>query len=297
MAVTALREVTLGVRAIEPRRAAYEACGLSVIAAGTFSPMTASRLFDTHVSPTAVVLGRLDDAQSLRIRLVSLTELQWRAPRSGSESGPLGIEFGTSDPTQASRALCAAEGSVPVETPIGMNEGIRGNRALMRNAEGDLATLTTNPEGGPSAKILPTAIHLAVHNLAACVHFMADLLDHDCARHDRMAPWMSSVLGCETGASVGIAVATARNGNTSACSFVEIEASPRPMVQIPGVAPGICRLRFDTTDMDATLSRVPGAGGSLVRGPASIDDPVLGGGLVAMVRSPFGLLIEIWQTQ
>jgi len=296
MAVTALREVTLGVRAIEPRRAAYEACGLSVIAAGSFTPMTASRLFDTHVSPTCVVLGRADTAQSLRIRLVSLTELQWRALRSGSESGPLGIEFGTNDAAQASRALCAAEGSVQVETPISIGQEAAGDPTLVRSAEGDLATLT-NLESPSSVKLLPTAVHLAVHNLAACVHFMADLLDHDCARHDRAAPWMSNVLGAEAGASIRVAVATAKGGNTSACSFVEIEPSPRPMVQIPGVAPGICRLRFDTTDMDATLSRVPGAGGSLVRGPASIDDPVLGGGLVAMVRSPFGLLIEIWQTQ
>ena len=54
--------------------------------------------------------------------------------------------------------------------------------------------------------------------------------------------------------------------------------------------------KHDTTDLHLTLGRVPGGGGSLVRGPASIDDPVLGHGMVAMVRSPFGVLIELWQT-
>jgi predicted enzyme related to lactoylglutathione lyase len=69
------------------------------------------------------------------------------------------------------------------------------------------------------------------------------------------------------------------------------------MTQTPSLASGICRLRYDTSDLHDTLSRVPGGGGSLVRGPASIHDPVLGNGLVALVRSPFGILIELWQRE
>ena len=68
------------------------------------------------------------------------------------------------------------------------------------------------------------------------------------------------------------------------------------MPQTPSLGRGICRLRYDCGDLHAVLARVPGGGGSLVRGPASVDDPVLGQGIVAMIRSPFGILVELWQT-
>jgi len=78
--------------------------------------------------------------------------------------------------------------------------------------------------------------------------------------------------------------------------FMEFERRREAMAQTPARARGLCRLRYDTTNLHATLERVPGGGGSLVRGPASVDDPILGQGLVALVRAPFGVLIELWQT-
>jgi predicted enzyme related to lactoylglutathione lyase len=77
---------------------------------------------------------------------------------------------------------------------------------------------------------------------------------------------------------------------------MEFEPRREPMAQFPSRSRGLCRLRYDATDLQATLERVPGGGGSLVRGPASVNDPILGRGLVALVRAPFGVLIELWQT-
>ena len=293
MAATVLREVTLGVRAIEPRQTAYEACGLKAIASGPLTSMTASRLFDTHVPPRTVVLSRGASPEDLRIRLISLTDLQWRAPRATGESGPIGIEFTTQDREKAVHLLTPLGSSVPEATPD--HADTFEATTLVRTHEGDVIAITERPGTSETLPAVPTTVHLAVHNLGACVHFMRDLLELEPSRSEpQPSTWIARALGADPTARIDLAIAGTDRASTS---FAQAAPSPKPMAQIPGVAPGICRLRFDTSDMDATLSRVPGAGGSLVRGPASIDDPVLGGGLVAMVRSPFGLLIEIWRTQ
>jgi catechol 2,3-dioxygenase-like lactoylglutathione lyase family enzyme len=143
----------------------------------------------------------------------------------------------------------------------------------------------------------PLHASFIVTNLDACTHFMRDVLEHEILLADTCAgPPFDTLLGRPADVSFRFAMPHRPDWPTGRTVFMEFEKRPEPMAHIPALARGICRLRYDTTDLHATLARVPGGGGSLVRGPASIDDPVLGQGLVAMVRSPFGVLIELWQT-
>jgi catechol 2,3-dioxygenase-like lactoylglutathione lyase family enzyme len=175
--------------------------------------------------------------------------------------------------------------------------------AFGRVSDGDFIVLVervnaTTPYGAFGTDCSePLHATFVVTNLEACVHFMRDLLEHEVSLEENCAsPLFDRIFGLS---DVSFRFALARktpDHQTGRLVFMEFQKRPEPMAQVPGLSPGLCRLRYNTTDLHSTLSRVPGAGGSLVRGPASVDDPVLGPGLVAMVRSPFGVLIELWQT-
>ena len=60
MAVSSLREVTIGVQDLHTRTKLFESgCGLSVLESGRLASMTAARLFETQIGPNAAILGRL----------------------------------------------------------------------------------------------------------------------------------------------------------------------------------------------------------------------------------------------
>ena len=142
----------------------------------------------------------------------------------------------------------------------------------------------------------PLHASFIVTNLDACTHFMSDVLEHETLIQDSCSgPPFDRLLGLPHDVSFRFAMPHRPGVATGRVVFMEFEKRRQPMAQTPGLARGLCRLRYDTQDLHVTLARVPGGGGSLVRGPASVDDPILGRGLVALVRSPFGVLIELWQ--
>jgi catechol 2,3-dioxygenase-like lactoylglutathione lyase family enzyme len=187
--------------------------------------------------------------------------------------------------------------------PAGAPPGPRRYETFGRAPDGDFIVLIERVDAatpyGTFATDCSEPLHASfvVTNLDACVHFMQEVLEHETLLKDTCSgPPFDVLLGVPEDVSFRFAMPHHPGFATGRTVFMEFQKRLEPMAQTPGLGPGICRLRYDTTDLHSTLSRVPGGGGSLVRGPASLDDPVLGQGLVAMVRSPFGVLIELWQT-
>ena len=309
--VTPLREITVGVRDIEARAAVFESgCGMSVLRTGALSSMAASRLFDTHVRPKATLMGRPDVPGSPRIRLVEAVGGSSARPSGLDDPGPLAIGFttvGIRNVHARLEGMGIAFVSPPLEVPpmgaTGTPSAPERYEAFGRAADGDFIVLVERLNAATPYGTFGTDCSEPLHatfvvtNLDACGHFMRDVLEHEVLVDDHCSsPRFDAVFGL-TDVSFRFALAHHPPHPTGRLVFMEFQKKPEPMAQTSGLAPGICRLRYDTSDLHSTLSRVPGGGGSLVRGPASIDDPVLGQGLVAMVRSPFGVLIELWQTR
>jgi len=313
MSVSALREITIGVRDVPARMRLFQTgCGLSVLSSGAMDSMTAGRLFDASSSLEAARLGRPDVTDSPRIRLVQTGAIEASRPSGLRSAGPLGVGFTTreinkvhsrvasggvrfvSPPILLTPMAAAAAGSTP--------PGPQRFEAFGRAEDGDFIVLiervnAATPYGTFGTDCSePLHASFVVTNLDVCQHFMNDVLEHETLIADTCSgPPFDDLLGLSPDVSFRFAMSHRAGHPTGRIVFMQFEKRPEPMAQIPSLTRGICRLRYDTTDLHQTLARVPGGGGSLVRGPASIDDPILGGGLVAMVRSPFGVLIELWQ--
>lgn len=315
MAVSSLREITVGVRDLEGRARQFEGgCGLSVLASGALTSMTANRLFDAHVAPKATILGRPDVPGSPRVRLVESNQALPARTRGLSEPGPLGIGFTTRGIAEVHKRM-EGTGLRFVSPPIlltpmtaaktgGAPPGPQRFEAFGQAADGDFIVLIERVNAETPYGTLGTDCSEPLHasfivtNLEACVHFMTDVLEHETLINEACSgPPFDVLLGLRADVSFRFAMPHRPGFPTGRLVFMEFERKLQPMAQTPSLTRGICRLRYDTTDLHATLSRVPGGGGSLVRGPASTDDPVLGAGLVAMVRAPFGVLVELWQTE
>lgn len=315
MAVTSLREITVGVRDLPGRTALFEGgCGLAVIRTGPVSSIVASRLFDTHTTPKATLMGRPDVLGSPRIRLIETPDGPPARPQGLGGPGPLGIGFTTVGIRDVHTRLeqsgvCFVSPPLlltpmPAAQPSGAPPGPRRYETFGRAPDGDFIVLIERVDAatpyGTFATDCSEPLHASfiVTNLDACAHFMREVLEHEILLESTCSgPPFDTLLGMPEGATFRFAMPHRPGFVTGRTVFMEFRKRPEPMAQTPGLTRGICRLRYDTTDLHSTLSRVPGGGGSLVRGPASVDDPVLGQGLVAMVRSPFGVLIEIWQTR
>ncbi|MBX7183679.1 MAG: VOC family protein [Vicinamibacteria bacterium] len=313
MSVTSMREITIGVRDLTARAALLESgLGLTVLRTGLMTSSVASRLFDAHTIPRAALMGRPDVEGSPRIRLVEVLGALHGRERVGAP-GPLGTGFTT---TGISKIHARLQGlgvrflsdplllAPPREEAIpGAPPGPRRYEAFGRFADGDFVVLIERVGADTAYGTLtsdssePLHASFVVTNLNASLHFMREVLEHETLLAESCSgPPFDELLGRPEGASFRFAMSHRPGFVTGRTIFMEFEKRLEPMTHTPGLGPGICRLRYDTTDLHATLARVPGGGGSLVRGPASVDDPVLGQGLVAMVRSPFGVLIELWQT-
>ncbi len=313
MTVSSLREITIGVQDLDQRARQFAAgCGLSVQALARLTPVTANRLFDAHESPRAAILGRPDVMDAPRIRLVECPEVRPSRPGGIGEPGPLGIGFATAE-IEAVQGRLAEQGVDFVSPPGRAAAGEKGAggseppgtqrfQSFGRCADGDMTVLSprirpTTPDGFPASDCSePLHASFVVTNLDAGRHFMEDVLEHETLMDEfRSGPPFGGLPGLDEDVSFRWAMFQQPGRATGRCLLLEFERNPFPMAPTSSLRRGICRLRYDTTDMHHTLGRVPGGGGTLVRGPASIDDPVLGRGLVAMIRSPFGVLIELWE--
>jgi catechol 2,3-dioxygenase-like lactoylglutathione lyase family enzyme len=313
MAVTSLREITVGVRDLPARTALFESgFGLTVLRTGLVTSSVASRLFDAHTIPRAALMGRPDVEGSPRIRLVEVLGALPGRQQIGAP-GPLGIGFTTRGITEVHtrlQGLGVRFVSDPLllnppraEALLGAPPGPRRYEAFGRTADGDFVVLIERVGADTAYGTLssdcsePLHASFVVTNLDASLHFMREVLEHETLLAESCSgPPFDELLGAPEGASFRFAMSHRPGFVTGRAIFMEFQKRLEPMTQTPGLGPGICRLRYDTTDLHSTLARVPGGGGSLVRGPASVEDPVLGQGLVAMVRSPFGVLVELWQT-
>ena len=314
MGATSLREITVGVSDLQARTALFEnGCGLTVMRTGPLSSIIASRLFDTHKTPKATIMARPDVQGSPRIRLIEVLDGSPARPQGLKTPGPLGVGFTTIEIRDV-HARLERSGVRFVSPPLlltpmspalasGAPPGPQRYEAFGRTVDGDFIVLIERINAGtPYGTFVtdcsePLHASFVVTNLAACTHFMREVLEHEILLAETCAGTPFDVLlGLPEDVSFRFAMAHHPSFATGRTVFMEFQKRLEPMAQTPGLGLGICRLRYDTTDLHSTLSRVPGGGGSLVRGPASVEDPVLGHGLVAMVRSPFGVLIELWQT-
>lgn len=314
MTVSSLREITVGVEDLEARVGQFETgCGLSVLASGALSSLTTTRLFETQGAPRVAVLGRPDVLASPRIRLIEVAGLAPSRPNGIASPGPLGVGFTTRGIAAVHARLEASSLRfvspplllTPMATapPENARTGPQRFEAFGQTKDGDYIVLiervnAETPYGTMKGDCSePLHASFIVTNLDACVHFMNDVLEHETLIQDACAgsPF-DALLGMPPEVSFRFAMPHRKGFPTGRTVFMEFERKREPMAQTPSLARGICHLRYDTTDLHVTLTRVPGGGGSLVRGPASVDDPVLGRGMVAMVRSPFGVLIELWET-
>jgi catechol 2,3-dioxygenase-like lactoylglutathione lyase family enzyme len=311
MSVTTLREITIGVRDLSNRIAFFQSgCGLSLLRRGSLSSLAATRLFDLHAPPTAAQLGRPDVPDSPRLRLIQVAGETPPALRGLNDPGPLGTGFttvGIRNVQARFEQLGVAFASPPLPLPpmgaSGTPKAPERYESFGRTDDGDFIILVERVNAsipyGTFGTDCSEPLHatITVTNLDACAHFMRDVLEHEVLVEENCAdPRFDALFGLPE-VSFRFALAHLKpDHRTGRLVFMEFQKRLEPMVRTPALSQGICRLRYDTTDLHETLTRVPGGGGSLVRGPASVDDPVLGQGLVAMVRSPFGVLIELWQT-
>ncbi len=314
MSVSSLREITVGAADLEGRTALFEkGCGLKAMASGLLAPMTASRLFDLHEAPGATVLGRPDLPDSPRVRLVEARDVPPSRTLGIEAPGPLGIGFTTLG-IDGVRTRLEQLGVHFVSPPVllspmsapmldGVPPGPKRYETFGRTVDGDFIVLiervnAETPYGTIGVDCSePLHASFVVTNLDTCIHFMNDVLEHETLLADTCAGSPFDVLlGQPPEVSFRFAMPHRPGCSSGRLVFMEFERRREAMAQTPSRARGLCRLRYDTTNLHATLERVPGGGGSLVRGPASVDDPILGQGLVALVRAPFGVLIELWQT-
>lgn len=310
--VSALREITIGVSNLEARVEQFrEGCRLDVLSQGAIAPLTATRLFDLSGAPSVAILGRKDIGDAPRLRLVSAGAVPPSRTSGLKTPGPVGVGFTTlgiggvharlaglgvsflSPPTLLTPIGVTAEGAPP---------GPRRFEAFGRAEDGDFIVLiermnAATPYGTFGSDCSePLHASFVVTNLEATVHFMKDVLEHEILISETCAgPPFDALLGLDEDVSFRFAMPHHPAHATGRTVFLEFEKKLEPMAPTPSLSRGICRLRYETTDLHQTLARVPGGGGSLVKGPSSIDDPVLGSALVALVRSPFGVVIELWE--
>jgi catechol 2,3-dioxygenase-like lactoylglutathione lyase family enzyme len=313
MGVSVLREVMVGVDDLPARTAQFESgCGLTTIVSGPLTTITVNRLLETQGVHRAAILGRRDSPESPRLRLVEAHGLPPARPRGIGDAGPLGVGFETrgiekvrARLERSSVRFVSRPLALPFPTLIGSGDPERAStlETFGQSSDGDFIALFQEEDAGPAAVDIsqgdgagPFHAMFVVTNVESSLHFMTDVLQHEGKLGGRGhgSPFRE-LFGLPADVSIRVASSSHASSSDGRVAFIEFEKRAQPMAHTPGLCRGLCRLRYDTTDIHATLARVPGGGGSLVRGPASVEDPVLGQGLVAMIRAPFGIVLELWE--
>lgn len=315
MSASAVREICIGVRELGTRIHLYESClGLKVIRSGTISGSTALRLWGSAEERKAALMGRPDVPGSPQLRLVEChDETPARSGLGLAMPGPLGVGF-TTRGINGPHARLTRAGIDFVSPPIlltpmahasteGAPQGPERYETFGRTPDGDFIVLiervrATTEYGRLDVSDCSEPLHFSfvVTNLDACTHFMADVLDQATLLADRCSgsPF-DRLLGLSPNVSFRFAMTHHSAYPTGRSVFMEFDARGTSMPLVPAGGRGLHGVRYDCDDLHATLARVPGGGGTLVKGPASIDDPLLGRAVIATIRSPFGLVFELWQ--
>jgi hypothetical protein len=137
-----------------------------------------------------------------------------------------------------------------------------------------------------------------VPDLAAASSFMATALEHEVLfREDCSGPEFEELMAIPEQTRFRFEMLGHPDRSTGRSILIEYEdGQPGPVFAQPPIR-GLHALRFDTSDLETTLALITRAGGSVLRGPALIDSPAVGRGQAAAVKSPLGILLEIWQPQ
>jgi catechol 2,3-dioxygenase-like lactoylglutathione lyase family enzyme len=311
MGVSALCEIMVGVQDLPSRVAQFESgCGLVVLSSGALTAVTVNRLLEVQGPHRAAILGRAGIPESPRLRLVETQGLPPARSRGAEGPGPLGVGFETRRITEVREGLERSSVrflSPPLALPFptlasSHDSETSGLKTFGQSSDGDFIALFQETEASATADDVPADCSGPFHalfvvtNLESSLHFMTDVLQHEARMGGRgVGSSFPQLFGLPQEASARIASSSHPSAPGGRVVFIEFERRAQPMPHTPGLCRGLCRLRYDTTDIHATLARVPGGGGSLVRGPASVEDPVLGQGLVAMIRAPFGIVVELWE--
>ena len=312
-ATTSLREVAIGVAGIDRSLELYRhGLGFEVIRRGLVSAVEACALWGQDEAFETVTVGRpaLEGAPTLR--LLECHGAPARAAADTRSPGTLGVGV-TTDAIDRVHARLAAAGlrfqSPPVElTPepvAGESVGPRRFEAFGQAPDGEFIVLierrdAPEPYGTIAAEPFRTSepLHCShvVADRAAAGRFMEQALDHQVLFEEELSgPELDRLMGLPSGSRLGFQMLAHPDYPTGRIIFIEYPEHDDAPAFIEPPARGLHALRYDCRDLDRSLVRVSDAGGELLREPANLDSGALGRGRVATIRSPIGVLLELWQ--
>lgn len=309
MTISALREVAVGVADLDRRTAFYrDTFGLSVVREGAIAADVAHALYGLDRPIPSRTLARTDVPDSVRIRLLSWPGEEGRPSRDLRWPGPVGIGFTTAS-IQPVFERVAQAGVQFISPPVKLTPGSGPDdpfryEVFGRAEDGEYLVLiergnTPIPYGAISPDFgVSEPLHTshAVLDLVACHRFLREVLRHEVLVHEHCeGPLFERLMGLPPGQRFDFDMLwdpTFPTGRIVLMQFDGVAAEPA-RVQPP--ARGICSLRYDTSDLTELLPRIAAAGGQLLRGPVTVNDPALGSGQVVTVIPPIGVLFEIWE--
>ena len=309
---TALREVAIGVEKLEESLDFYRRdLGLEVVRWGSVSATEARALWGLHEVFETATVGRPGLQGAPVIRLVESQGSPARAPSDTRTPGTLGIGF-TTDAIDEVHARLGTTGlrfqSAPVElTPepvAGETVGPRRFEAFGQAPDGEFIVLierrnSPEPYGtitGPWRTSEPLHCSHIVADRAAAGRFMEQALDHEVLFEEELGgPELDRLMGLPAGSRLGFQMLAHPRFATGRIIFIEYPELDATPTFIEPPTRGLHALRYDCRDLDIGLARVIEAGGEILREPASLTCPALGSGRVATIRSPIGVLLELWQ--
>ncbi|GIW05216.1 MAG: hypothetical protein KatS3mg060_0021 [Dehalococcoidia bacterium] len=309
MTISALREIAIGVADLDKRTAFYrDIFGLTVIRESTISSDIARALYGLADPIPSRTLARTDVPSSVRIRLMRLEGEEGRPSRDLRWPGPVGIGFTTAS-IQPVFERVAGAGVQFISPPVKLTPGSGPDdpfrfEAFGRAEDGEYIVLiergnTPVPYGDISAASgvsQPLHTSHAVLDLAACNRFLHDVLGHEVLVHEHCeGPLFEELMGLPPGQRFDFDMLWDPGFSTGRIVLMEFEGIVADPASVHPPTRGICALRYDTSDLTALLPRIEPAGGRILRGPVTVDDPALGRGQVVAVMSPIGTLFEIWE--
>lgn len=317
MTVRALAEIGIGVASLgESLRLYRDVLGFEALVEGEIEAETAP-LVGTGRGSAAVLLGRPAVAGAARLRLVETSAPPSRPHGDTTALGPLGVGFTCRD-IAAAHARLGATGvsfcSPPIELTPEPEEGeidLTGPRrfeAFGQAANGELVVLIER-RNAPDAYgtlddhwLTSEPLHTShiVADLAAASRFMVEALEHRVIfRETCQGEDFERLMGLGPGAAFRFEMLQHPEHHTGRIIFIEyLEPAARKTIaaaSATGLGRGIQSLRYDTSDLETTLAAVTEAGGELLLEPRDLASAVLGGGRVAVVGSPLGVRLELWQ--
>lgn len=309
---TGLQEIVIGVANVEQSLHLYGfGLGLDLYQRGSLAPQITTALWGCQSSIEVAILRRNSGPEVPRIRLIGVNGRASRPTRSTSTPGPLGIGFttqGIGSVHQRLKDLGVEFLSAPIElTPE--PEGPTGPRrfeAFGQAPDGEFVVLierqnVDTPYGSISERWQtsePLHTSHVVSDLAAASRFMTDVFAHEVLfREECQGPEFEQLMGVPVDTRFRFEMLAHPDQSTGRIILIEYADDWQPGAWVEPPQRGLTALRYDCTELDTALERARQAGATLLRPPLAVDTPTLGTGRAAALRSPIGILIELWQPE